>query len=164
MNVETRGGQSRGVPHMDPPTATGSAQAARRSGHSGRTRLGRRECMLAAVNELPMEETLRPLDRTDVAGVLELLQAMDVAETGSVFTTEVDACRILDNGRTDLDRDSRAVSDPGGLAAFAAVETLEDREYVRATLGLRLEAAGVTAPVLLGWVERRAYEVALGAD
>jgi len=117
--------------------------------------------MLVGVDELPVEDALRPLHRTDAAGMLNLLRAMDVAETGSPFTSDADVTRILGNGRIEFDRDSRAVSDPRGLAAFAAVETLEDREYVRATLGLRPDAAGVTAPVLLGWVERRAQEVAL---
>lgn len=41
------------------------------------------------------------------------------------------------------------------------MEALENREYVQATLGLRAETAGVTTPVLLGWVQRRAHEVAL---
>lgn len=117
--------------------------------------------MLVGVDEFSREDASRPPHRTDAAGVLTLLQAMDLAETGSTFTTEADVSRILENGRIELHRDSRAVSDPRGLAAFVAAETLENREYVRATLGLRPDAAGVTAPVLLAWVEWRAREVAL---
>lgn len=78
------------------------------------------------MDELLVEHALRPLHRTDAAGVLNLLRAMDVAETGSSFTSDADVARILANGGIELDRDTRAVGDPRGLAAFAAVETLDD--------------------------------------
>lgn len=93
--------------------------------------------------------------------MLDLLQAMDVVEAGSVFTTEADVSRLFENRHTGLARDSCGVSNARGLAAFAAVETVEDREYVRETLGLRPETAGVSSPVVLAWVQRRAHEVAL---
>lgn len=117
--------------------------------------------MLVGMGDVASRETLRPLRLADADDILELLGSMDVAEAGATFTTGADVAGILTNDRTDLDRDSRVVSDTSGLAAFAAIEVLQDREYVRATLGMRPDAVGGATAVLLDWVQRRAQQVAI---
>lgn len=114
------------------------------------------------MSDVTLKNSGRPLQRSDAADMLDLLREMDAAETGNSFTTEADVFRILDNNRTDLNRDSRVVSDRPGLAGFATVETLTDREHVRATLGLRPDIADAAAPLLLDWAEQRAQEIAVG--
>lgn len=92
--------------------------------------------------------------------MLDLLRAMDVAETGAAFTAAADVAPILDRPGLGLGSDTWAVSDPVGLGGFTVVEVLEDRCQLRAPVGLRPAVADVAGALLVGWVEHRARKVA----
>jgi hypothetical protein len=60
-----------------------------------------------------------------------------------------------------LEVDSQLVLGVDGRpAGFAATERLEERQHVRATLGLSPTSAAAAAAQLLAWVERRAEVIA----
>lgn len=92
--------------------------------------------------------------------MLGVLRLMDVAETGAAFTDEADVDRILDRPGLDLEGNTRVLSEAAGLIGFAALEVLDGRRQLRATVGVRPEAADHATTLLLGWVEHRARELA----
>lgn len=93
--------------------------------------------------------------------MVDLLRAVDVAETGAAFTTGADVDRILDRPGLDLRADNWAISHAGGLGGFTVVEALDDRRQLRGTLGVRPVVADEGAAALLMWAEHRALQVAV---
>ncbi|MBM7791211.1 ribosomal protein S18 acetylase RimI-like enzyme [Tenggerimyces flavus] len=99
----------------------------------------------------------RAVTRDDARVVLGLLRDMDLAETGQATTTETNVARILGMPGIDLREDSRILLDPQGRpVGFATLERLDERRYVRATLGIDLTHARRVADDLLAWVEQQA--------
>jgi ribosomal protein S18 acetylase RimI-like enzyme len=95
----------------------------------------------------------------DLAALVELFQAIDVAEIGRVETGEADIRQILAAPGLDLDRYSCLFEHDGHLLGFAALHVAPYADQLRAHLGVSPVAPASLADGLLrqieGWAERQ---------